>query len=132
MSHDQQHELKTATDPVNVELLDALEKVEGAEKEIAKGEADLQEAVCELRALQSEHHAPVAIRVNNQPVTMSRSTATGLEIKEAAIRAGVNIKVDFVLFAELSGDKQVIVKDEQLVELHHGQCFEAIDNDDHS
>lgn len=132
MSHDQHHEPRTSNDPANDELLDALEKVEEAEKEIAKGEVDLREAVRELEALRHEHHGPVVIRVNTKPVTMPRSKANGLEIKEAAIGAGLNIKVDFVLFAELSGDKQEIVKDEQIVDLHHDQCFEAIDNDDHS
>jgi len=114
------------------ELSDAIHKVEEAEQEIAKGEADLKEAVHELEELKHKHHETVVIRVNNKPVTMPKEYATGLEIKEAAIQAGVNIKVDFVLFEDLPNDKQEVIKDDQVVQLRHEQCFEAIDNDDHS
>jgi hypothetical protein len=63
---------------------------------------------------------------------MPDKRATGLEIKEVAIQAGVNIKADFVLFAVLANGKQEVVKDDQVIKLHRDQCFEAIDNDDHS
>ncbi|WP_322103928.1 multiubiquitin domain-containing protein [Paraburkholderia sp. J41] len=118
----------------NRELAEALEKVEEAEAEIVRGEADLREAVRELDEIEqhSDHHKPVDIRVNNNPVTMPGRYATGLEIKEAAIRDGVDIKIDFVLFAELPDGKEKVVKDDQTVDLHHDKCFEAIDNDDHS
>jgi hypothetical protein len=115
-------------------LAEAFEKIEEAEAEIAKGEADLRKAVHELEEIEQRHdqHKPVVIRVNNNDVTMPGRYATGLEIKEAAIREGVDIKVEIVLFAELPDGKEKVVKDDQTVDLHHDKCFEAIDNDDHS
>jgi hypothetical protein len=79
-----------------------------------------------------EQGGEVDIRVNTKPVKVEERILTGLQIKEAAIRAGVNIKIDFVLFEDMSNGKQIPVPDEKQVEIHKGQCFDAIDNDDHS
>jgi hypothetical protein len=114
------------------ELSDVVQQNEEAEKESAKGEVGLEEAIHELEELEHKHPKPVVIRVNNKPVEMPDKRATGLEIKEVAIQAGVNIKADFVLFAVLANGKQEVVKDDQVIKLHRDQYFEAIDNDDHS
>jgi hypothetical protein len=131
---DHQHISATDQGAENRELAGALEKVEKAEVEIARGEADLREAVRELDEIEQhrDHDKPVAIRVNNNAVTMPGRYATGLEIKEVAIRDGVDIKIAFVLFVELPDGNERVVKDDQTVDLHHDKCFEAIDNDDHS
>ena len=131
---DHQHISATNHGAESGEIAEALKKVEKAEAEIATGERDLREAIHELEEIEQHHdrHKPVVIRVNNKPITMPGRYATGLEIKEVAIRDGVNIKIDFVLFAELPNGKEEVVRDDQTVELHHDQCFEAIDNDDHS
>lgn len=74
----------------------------------------------------------IQIFVNNKPVIVSKEKLTGREIKQAAIDQGVAIKIDFVLFEDLRNGKQVVVKDDQLVQMHRGQKFEAITNDDNS
>ncbi|PMS15564.1 hypothetical protein C0Z18_26410 [Trinickia dabaoshanensis] len=112
------------------EFAQALRKVEAAEGEIAEGKADLDEAIHELDEL--EHSHSVQIIVNTKQVEMPHNRANGLAIKERAIAVGVNIKLDFVLFAELGDGRQEVVKDNQVIHLHSEQRFEAIDNDDHS
>ncbi|ABO53284.1 hypothetical protein LA345_20710 [Burkholderia vietnamiensis] len=119
-----------APNSLGSDLAQALRKVEEAEGEIAKGEADLDEAIHELEEL--EHSHPVRIVVNTKQVEMPHNRASGLAIKERAIAVGVNIKLDFVLFAELGDGRQEVVKDDQIIHLHSEQRFEAIDNDDHS
>ena len=64
--------------------------MKAAEGEIAKGKADLDEAMHELEEL--EHSNPVRIIVNTKQVEMPNKRATGLAIKERAIAVGVNIK----------------------------------------
>jgi hypothetical protein len=112
---DHQHISATDQGAENRELAGALEKRELDEIEQHR-----------------DHDKPVAIRVNNNAVTMPGRYATGLEIKEVAIRDGVDIKIAFVLFVELPDGNERVVKDDQTVDLHHDKCFEAIDNDDHS
>ncbi|WP_431798315.1 hypothetical protein SGO26_29375 (plasmid) [Cupriavidus metallidurans] len=118
--------------PEGGDFAQALHKVEQAEAEIAKGKVDLEEAIHELKELEHERPHPVRIDVNNTQVEMPHNLASGLAIKERAIAVGVNIKLDFVLFAELGGGRQEVIKDDQVIHLHNKQCFEAIDNDDHS
>lgn len=74
----------------------------------------------------------VEVFVNNRKVLMPRIELTGKEIKEFAIAEGVPIKLDFVLFEDLSNGKQVTIADHQRVAIHAHQRFEAIDNDDNS
>jgi len=86
-----------APDSLGSDIAQALRKVEEAEGEIAKGKADLDEAIHELEEL--EHSHLVRILVNTKQVEMPHNLASGLAIKERAIAVGVNIKLDFVLFA---------------------------------
>jgi hypothetical protein len=74
----------------------------------------------------------VTITVNFKAVTMPSQLATGLEIKQAAINQGVAIKLDFVLFRELGHGRREQVRDDQVVELSHGEKFEAVPGDDNS
>ncbi|EIM98153.1 hypothetical protein WQE_25493 [Paraburkholderia hospita] len=119
-----------AQESLGSDVAQARHKVEQAEAEIAKGEADLEEAIHELEEI--EHPHPVQIVVNTKQVEMPHNRASGLAIKERAIAVGVNIKIDFVLFAERGDGRQEVVKDEKVIHLHNEQRFEAIDNDDHS
>lgn len=120
-----------------------LTKVERLEETAERQEEALHETLDELHheieELQAEGghehpHAPhpFEIKVNNKPVTITGHHHTGLEIKQAAIAAGVNIQLDFVLSEELSHDRSRIVGDEQRITVEAGACFEAIPNDDHS
>lgn len=74
----------------------------------------------------------IEIKVNKKPVEMPSEKATGLEIKEQAIRQGVDIKVDFVLSKVLESGETKVVTDDETVELHKGETFVAIAGDDNS
>lgn len=72
------------------------------------------------------------IIVNENPVSIAGHRHTGLEIKQAAIAAGLSIDVDFVL-SEIAGPgKTRIVGNDEEVTLTKKSRFEAIPNDDHS
>lgn len=73
----------------------------------------------------------VQIRVNDMQVTVAREV-TGLQIKEAAISAGVPIQLDFVLSVELGHGKTKIVTDSESITVHQGSEFVAVAPDDNS
>lgn len=74
----------------------------------------------------------IQISVNEQPVTMAQHEATGLEIKETAIKQAVKIKVDFVLSEELGERNYRVVGDQDVVKLHPRKKFIAVAPDDNS
>ena len=73
---------------------------------------------------------PVEITVNNHRVKI-HSPATGLEIKQAAVDAGVPIELDFVLERE-RGDEAVEIADDEKIDLHDDDKFTAADGDDNA
>lgn len=121
-----------------------LEKLEQLEETAVREEEVLHETLEEIRheidELKHEHghepgHGhdhPFKIQVNHKPVTLTGHQHSGLEIKQAAMDAGVRIQLDFVLSEELSHGRSRIVGDEQRIHVEEGACFEAIPNDDHS
>ena len=74
----------------------------------------------------------VDVTVNDKPTVLIGVKQTGASIKKAAINEGVNIKEDFVLSIELGGGKTKLVGDDEYIEVHDGQRFLAIENDDNS
>jgi hypothetical protein len=72
------------------------------------------------------------IIVNENPVSITGHRHTGLEIKQAAIAAGLSIDVDFVLSEVAGPGKTRIVGNDEEVTLTKKSRFEAIPNDDHS
>ena len=74
----------------------------------------------------------VDITVNDNPVVLIGVKQTGASIKKSAIDDGVNIKEDFVLSIELGDGKTKLVGDDEYIEVHDGQRFLAIENDDNS
>lgn len=74
----------------------------------------------------------VTIEVNDHKVEMSAGPATGLEIKEAAIKQGVNIKVNFVLQVQLPNGSSKVIGNEDKVPLTEHLAFTAIAPDDNS
>ena len=74
----------------------------------------------------------VDVTVNDKPVVLIGVKQTGASIKKAAIDDHVNIKEDFVLSIELGGGKTKLVGDDEYIEVHDGQRFLAIENDDNS
>ena len=74
----------------------------------------------------------VTIEVNAHKVEMPAGRATGLEIKEAAIKQGVNIQVSFVLQVELPNGSNKVVGNDDKVALTEYLAFTAIAPDDNS
>lgn len=78
----------------------------------------------------------VRITVNEQPVEMTVDppdrTATGAEIKAAAIDQGVAIQPNFVLQQELPNGTSKIIGDNDVVRLRERVRFTAIAPDDNS
>lgn len=74
----------------------------------------------------------VTISVNEQPVKLHGHTATGAEIKTAAIAQGVLIQQNFVLQEELPNGSSRIVGDNDKVHLREHLRFTAIAPDDNS
>jgi NADPH-dependent glutamate synthase beta subunit-like oxidoreductase len=74
----------------------------------------------------------IPIEVNTKPVVVIGKEQTGLSIKEAAIRQGVNIKIDFVLSVEKGDGKTSVVGDADPIDVHPHEKFVAVDNDDNS
>jgi hypothetical protein len=73
-----------------------------------------------------------SILVNKKVVKVNGHHANGLEIKQAAIAEGVNIKLDFNLFKIKEDGSLSPVQDQQKVRLHNGEKFSATAPDDSS
>ncbi len=74
----------------------------------------------------------VEVTVNDKPVVLQGAKHTGESVKKAAIDQDVQIKEDFVLSIELSDGKTKLIGDDDEIEVHDGQRFLAIENDDNS
>src|SRR5262245_32178953 len=74
----------------------------------------------------------VTITVNEQPVKLRGDSATGAEIKAAAIAQGVQIQQNFILQEELPNGTSRIVGDKDSVKLREHLRFTALAPDDNS
>lgn len=74
----------------------------------------------------------VTVTVNEQPVELQGQTATGAEIKAAAIAQGVHIQQNFVLQEELPNGTSRVIGDNDTVHLREHLRFTAIAPDDNS
>lgn len=74
----------------------------------------------------------VIITVNEQAVTLQGDSATGAEIKSAAMAQGVQIQQNFVLQEELPNGTSRIVGDNDRVKLRKHLRFTALAPDDNS
>jgi len=80
-----------------------------------------------------EAHKPVIVEVNGKPVQLPKHRVTGLEIKQAAIDAGVEIKLDFELTEEAHGDKPARnVTDDEHITVTKNSEFLAVDPEEDS
>jgi hypothetical protein len=80
----------------------------------------------------SAHPVTVLVTVNTKPVELPKRRISGLEIKQAAIAQGVNIQPDFVLFRVKAHGKRDPIRDDEKIEPHRGDEFEAVPGDDNS
>ncbi|MFZ1976285.1 MAG: multiubiquitin domain-containing protein [Candidatus Acidiferrales bacterium] len=127
-------EIKTAAieQGVVIELHFVLEEelADGGLKPIADHEkVHLHE---NLRFRAHEEKREVTVTVNEQPVKLHGHTATGSEIKAAAIKQGVQIQPNFVLQEELPNGTSRIIGDNDKVHLREHLRFTAIAPDDNS
>ena len=74
----------------------------------------------------------ITIEVNDHKVEMPASPATGLEIKQAAIKQGVSIELNFVLQMQLPNGSSKVIGDDDKVQLTEHLTFTAIAPDDNS
>ena len=86
----------------------------------------------ENRSAEDLHGKTVTIEVNDRKVEMSAGRATGLEIKEAAIKQGVNIQLSFVLQVQLPNGSNKVIGDDDKIALIEHLAFTAIAPDDNS
>lgn len=117
--------------PVAADHTDAVVLLEDGDQEL---ELDQQ-----LDALGIGHHhhlryhrRHVHVTVNRKPVVFHRRTATGTQIKQAAIDQHVDIQADFTLFSVKSASSLVSVGDEETVTLREHEQFRATAPDDNS
>jgi hypothetical protein len=75
---------------------------------------------------------PITVNVNERDVQFSVRSATGAEIKAAAIAQGVPIQADFALFEVKGQGSLKQVADDERVALHPNQKFRAVAPDDNS
>ncbi len=74
----------------------------------------------------------VTIEVNGHKVEMPEGPATGLKIKDAAIKHGVAIQPNFVLQQELPNGTSKVIGDDDKVDVRENLSFTAIAPDDNS
>ena len=74
----------------------------------------------------------VTIEVNGHKVEMPEGPATGLKIKDAAIKRGVAIQPNFVLQQELPNGTSKVIGDDDKVDVRENLSFTAIAPDDNS
>lgn len=75
----------------------------------------------------------LTVTVNNKPVKVSKRRLSGLEIKQAAIEQGVNIKISFVLYRlDKEGNLGPAIPDTKIVTLHECDAFRCVAEDDNS
>ena len=78
-------------------------------------------------------HFSLTIKVNNNKVTVEKRRMSGLEIKQAAIAQGVNIKVGFVLYPlDKDGNLGAAIPDDKVILLRDCDAFRCVDADDNS
>ena len=81
---------------------------------------------------QEGNDGKVDVTVNDKPVVLKGAKQTGANVKKAAIEQDVQIKEDFVLSIELGGGRTKLVGDDEQIQVHDGERFLAIENDDNS
>ena len=109
-----------------------LERRDEADQKIENGQfVDLSSAGVERFYFRAVEHI-IEILVNKKPIQIKDGRHTGLEIKETAIAQGLNIGLDFVLSLHKAGGHTQIIGDQDPVQVHQGQCFTAIADDDKS
>lgn len=75
---------------------------------------------------------PFNIAVNKKPVPMTDHRVSGLQVKEAAIAAGVDIELDFQLSIRRPDGRLEVIDDNEKVAINKDSHFRAVAPDDNS
>jgi hypothetical protein len=86
----------------------------------------------ENQSSESGAHETVKVFVNRTEVHLEVRKVTGLQLKEAAIRQGAELQLDFQLWWFDADGKRHQIGDDKEVELHDGERFAANAPDDNS
>jgi hypothetical protein len=114
---------------IHLEFILTEERAEGSRVIADDEEVHLRDG---LRFIAIARKQDITVAVNEQPVKLEGHTATGAEIKSAAIAQGVHIQQNFVLQEELSNGTSRIIGDGDTVHLREHLRFTAIAPDDNS
>jgi hypothetical protein len=74
----------------------------------------------------------VVVMVNTRPVPLPDRSVTGLQIKQAAIAAGLPIDQGFVLLVDEDDGRDRVIGDDEVVKVNKHSTFTAIAPDDNS
>lgn len=74
----------------------------------------------------------VVVTVNTHPVPLPDRSVTGLQVKQAAIAAGLPIDPGFVLLVDEEDGRDRVVGDDEVVKVNKNSTFTAIAPDDNS
>lgn len=97
------------------------------------GDMTAAQASGEAREVADKAHVhEIRVTVNGQFVALTNREVTGLQVKEAAIAAGVPIQLDFVLSEVRPSGEQKIIPDDREITVKSGDEFWAIPGDDNS
>jgi hypothetical protein len=72
------------------------------------------------------------ITVNERSVEIEGPRVTGLQIKEAAITAGLPIALDFLLTEEEANGRAKVIGDADIVTVEKNSRFDVVSGDDNS
>jgi len=88
-------------------------------------------AVSSVKADHDQSHT-VIVHVNEQPVEVPAPKATGLEIKQGAVNAHLQVQLDFVLSEERHNGDTRIIGDGDNVTVNKESRFLLVPPDDNS
>jgi hypothetical protein len=75
---------------------------------------------------------PVTVIVNKQPVTVDGPRLTGLDVKKAAMAAGLKVELSFTLSKKEANSRFKNVADDDVVTVNKESVFMLTDDDDDS
>jgi len=75
---------------------------------------------------------PVTILVNNKSVEVMGPKATGLEVKQAVLAAGLNVQLDFLLSLERANGEYLSLGDGDVITVNPQSVFNMVSPDHNS
>lgn len=79
-----------------------------------------------------EKNKTVTVVFNHKSIEMPKGKHSGLEIKNYAIQAGIQIQPSYVLFIVKGRGRRELIGDTDIVNVHEGIEFAAVADDDNS